>query len=139
MEKLLVIEDDDLSQEVIRMLFKSNFEIDFCESVDEYYEKYSDSDYALIIMDISLRGTKNGLELTKEIKAEQSYPQTPILCLTAHAQSVVRRMASESGSDLVLTKPVNNNILREAVNTLLKSKHSGLKMRKNYLGTNSLL
>ncbi len=120
MKKMLVVEDDILSQKVMRRIFKSEFEIDFCESVEEYYEKYSKTNYGIIIMDISLRGARNGLELIKEIKASQSFTGTPILCLTAHAQIKMRQTAIESGSDLFITKPVSNKILKEAVASLMR-------------------
>ena len=119
---MLVVEDDLLSQKLMRRIFKSDFEIDMCESVEEYYEKYSKTNYDIIIMDISLKGTKNGLELTKEIKAVPSYTGNPILCLTAHAQIKMRQTAMESGTDLFITKPVATKVLREAVAFLLKSK-----------------
>ncbi len=122
MKKMLVVEDDILSQKVMRRIFKNDFEMDFCESVDEYYEKYSNTNYDIIIMDISLKGTRDGLELIKEIKASPSYTGTPILCLTAHAQIKMRQTAIESGTDLFITKPVANKILKEAVEFLLKSK-----------------
>ena len=41
MQKMLVVEDDDLSQKVLRKIFKAEFEIDVCESADEFYEKYN--------------------------------------------------------------------------------------------------
>ncbi|MEK6551999.1 MAG: response regulator [Bacteroidota bacterium] len=122
MKKMLVVEDDILSQKVMRRIFKNDFEIDMCESVEEYYEKYSNINYDIIIMDVAIRGSKDGLELIKEIKAVPSYTGTPILCLTAHAQIKMRQTAMESGTDLFITKPVATKVLREAVAFLLKSK-----------------
>ena len=119
---MLVVEDDILSQNVMRRIFKNDFEMNFCESVEEYYEKYSNTNYDIIIMDISLNGIRNGLELIKEIKAAQSYIGIPILCLTAHAMEKTRKTAMESGADLFITKPVSNKVLKEAVEFLLKSK-----------------
>jgi DNA-binding response OmpR family regulator len=116
---MLIVEDDVLSQDLMKKIFKSDFEIDFCESVVEYYEKYSKKKYDVIIVDISLKGTKNGLELIKEIKEVQSYTGTPILCLTAHAQTNMRKTAIESGADLFITKPVSNKVLREAVASII--------------------
>lgn len=121
MKKMLIVEDDDLSQSVLRRLFRDEFEIDFCESAEEYYNNFSNVCYNVIIMDISLKGSKNGLELIKEIKSSPSYIETPILCLTAHAQTRMRQTAIESGSDLFITKPVPNNILKDAVLNLLLS------------------
>ncbi len=120
MKKMLIVEDDDLSIKVMRRIFQNDFEIDYCESVDEYYEKYSKKKYDIIIMDVSLKGTKNGLELIREIKAAPTFTGTPILCLTAHAQTKMRQTAIESGSDLFITKPVSNKILKEAVASIIK-------------------
>ncbi|MDP3684281.1 MAG: response regulator, partial [Ignavibacteria bacterium] len=106
-------------QNIMRRIFKSDYEIDFCESVDEYYEKYSKTIYDIMIMDISLNGLRNGLELIKEIKTLRSYTGTPIICLTAHAQTKIRHTAIESGSDLFITKPVPNSVLKDAVASLL--------------------
>ncbi|MCX6175344.1 MAG: response regulator [Ignavibacteriales bacterium] len=120
MKKMLVVEDDILSQNVLRRIFKSDYEIVFCESAEEYYEKYSEKKYDIIIMDVALKGIKNGLELTKEIKAAPQFTGTPILCLTAHAQTKLRQTAMESGSDLFITKPVSNKVLKEAVASLIR-------------------
>lgn len=117
MKRILIVEDDVLSQKVMMRNFKGKFEIDFCESSEEYYEKYQNTDYDIIIMDVAIKGSKSGLELIKDIKAKK---EIPVLCLTAHAQTKMRRTAMESGSDLFLTKPVSNNVLREAVYSLLK-------------------
>ncbi|MCX6173415.1 MAG: response regulator [Ignavibacteriales bacterium] len=120
MKKMLIIEDDILSQDVMRRIFKSDFEMDMCESAEEYYEKYSNKNYDIIIMDISLKGKKHGFDLTKEIKASPSFTGTPILCLTAHAEMKARKIAMESGTDLFITKPVATKVLREAVASLIK-------------------
>ena len=129
MKKMLLIEDDDLSVNVMRRIFRHDFEMFVCDSAEEFYEKYGNNNFDIIIMDISLKGSKNGLVLIKEIKEDTSYNGAPILCLTAHAQTKMRLTALESGSDLFMTKPINNKILKEAVEFLLKSKQSGIKRK----------
>ena len=119
MKKMLVIEDDSLSQDLITRIFKNDFEIDTCESAEEFYEKYSNNNYNIIIMDISIKGNKHGLALIKEIKALPAFSHTPIICLTAHAQSNIRRNAIEAGTDLFFVKPIPNKVLKEAVTSLL--------------------
>ncbi|MFO7525292.1 MAG: response regulator [Ignavibacteriaceae bacterium] len=118
---MLIVEDDDLSQNLMRRVFRADFDVSICDSSEEYYEKYSRSIFDIIIMDVSLKGTKNGLELTKEIKSDPSYSGTPIICLTAHAQTMMRQTAIESGTDYFITKPISNKILKETVRSLLKS------------------
>ena len=122
MKKMLIVEDDDLTQKVLSKIFSGDFQIDICESAEEFYQSYSSNRYDIIIMDISLRGSKHGLELTKEIKASVDHGSTPILCLTAHALLKDKKNAIESGIDAFITKPVSNNILKETVASLLKQR-----------------
>lgn len=129
MKKMLLLEDDNLSIKLMKRIFRDDFEIFSCISAEEYYEKYRGNDFDIIIMDISLKGSKNGLELIKEIKEDPSYNCAPVLCLTAHAQTKVRLTALESGSDLFITKPVNTKMLKEAVEFILKSKQPEIKMK----------
>jgi two-component system sensor histidine kinase BarA len=121
LKKMLIIEDDVLSIKVMERIFKNNYDLFFCDSAEEYYEKYSKNSFDIIIMDIALKGSKNGLELTKEIKEIPLLSSIPILCLTAHAQTKMRQTAVESGCDLFITKPVQNKVLKEAVEFLLNN------------------
>ena len=122
MRKMLIFEDDLLTKKLLLRLFKNNYEILFCESAEEFYQDHSINNYDIIIMDISLRGSKNGLELTKEIKALPLFSKTPIICLTAHAFMKDRTLAIESGADLFFSKPTSNKVLLNAVAFLIESK-----------------
>ncbi|MBS3945624.1 MAG: response regulator [Melioribacter sp.] len=122
MKRMLVVEDDYLSQRVFQRLFKKDFNVDFCDSSDEYYKNFSNEKYDIIIMDVSLKGKKSGLDLIHEIKIIQDKRNTPIICLTAHAFAKDRTNAIESGADLFLAKPVMNEILLDAVKLLINKK-----------------
>jgi len=124
---MLIVEDDDLTIKLMRRIFRTDFEVSICDSAEEFYEKYSKNIFNIIIVDISLNGAKTGLELIKDIKEIPSYTGTPILCLTAHAQTKMRETAIASGADLLITKPVSNRALKETVEFLLKSKQSKTK------------
>jgi len=116
---MLIVEDDDLSIIVMRKIFQDEFEITVCDSAEKFYEEYKNN-FDIIIMDVSLRGARNGFELIKEIKELPSYTGTPIICFTAHADMKARKNAMESGSDLFISKPVSNSALKEAVNSLIR-------------------
>ena len=109
---MLIIEDDDLSILVMRKIFRDEFEIYICDSAEEFYKEYSN---------INLKGTKNGLELIKEIKKLPSFSSTRILCFTAHVQALMLTKAMESGADYFMTKPTSNKVLFETVNFLIES------------------
>ncbi|PJB01235.1 MAG: hypothetical protein CO127_04845 [Ignavibacteria bacterium CG_4_9_14_3_um_filter_36_18] len=120
MKKMLLVEDDDLSIDVMRRIFENDFEMDICESAEEYYEKYPETIYDIILMDIAIKGDKNGFEFIKEIKASPKFTGSPIICLTAYAQNKVKQEAMEAGADVFITKPVTQIALKEAINSLLK-------------------
>ena len=69
-------------------------------------------------MDISLRGKKDGLQLTRELRENPEYKQLPIVGLSAHAFQRDRDNAYDAGIDVFLTKPVQNDVLME---TLLRT------------------
>ena len=124
MKKMLLVEDDYLSQELMKRIFKNEYELDICESTEEYYSKYSKIGYSVIIMDNSLKGEKPGIDLIKEIRDFSFHKDVPIICLTAHALALTREKAITAGTDLFLTKPISNAKLAEAVDLLIKQKES---------------
>ena len=121
MKKMLIVENDILSQNLLQRIFKSDFEIYICDSGEDYYENFGKTKFDIILMDVSLNGSKTGLELIKEIKETEFTEDTPILCLSAHAQTKIRQIAIEVGADLFITKPVQNYVLKEAVDSLVNA------------------
>ena len=69
-------------------------------------------------MDISLRGKKDGLQLTREIRQTEEYKDLPVVGLSAHAFQKDKDNAYNAGVDVFLTKPVQNDVL---MNTLVKT------------------
>lgn len=121
MKRMLVVEDDYLSHLIFNRLFEKEFKVDFCDSGDEYYKSYSNQKYDIIIMDVSLKGKKSGLELIQEIKSVPEKRDTPIICLTAHAFAEERTKAMKSGANMFLAKPVMSETIVDAVKRLMKN------------------
>ncbi|MBM4172389.1 MAG: response regulator [Ignavibacteria bacterium] len=119
MKKMLIVEDDELSIKFLNRIFSDKFGITIIESAEEFYSKYSETEFDIIIMDISIKGSKHGLTLTSEMKAMPKFSNVPILCLTAHAYKKDRTQALAAGADFYLSKPVSNKILKETVANLL--------------------
>ena len=116
--RILITEDDSENQRFLRMFLRRNFITDICDSDVTLYENLRRNNYDVILMDISLKGDKNGLELTRELKADLEFRDIPIICLTAHAFKKDVENALNAGVDIFLTKPVDNHILMD---TLLKA------------------
>jgi len=116
--KILVTEDDYENQKFLEMFLRRKFEVSICDSEHSFYDNLKKNKFDIILMDISLRGNKNGLELTRELRKIKGYEHVPIVCLSAHAFKKDRENALDAGVDVFLTKPVENHVL---MNTLVES------------------
>jgi len=122
--RLLIVEDDYENQKFLQIFLKRKFDLKLCDSEDTFYERLNESEFDIILMDISLRGSKDGLQLTKEIRASDKYKHLPVVGLSAHAFQKDKDNAYNAGVDVFLTKPVQNDVLMD---TLLKA----LEQRSN--------
>ena len=113
--RILITEDDSENQRFLRLFLGKNFITDICDSDVTFYEFLEKNKYDVILMDISLKGNKNGLELTRELKTNPEYKEIPIVCLTAHAFKKDVENALKAGVDIFLTKPVDNHVLMETL------------------------
>jgi len=125
--RLVIVEDDYENQKFLQIFLKRKFELDICDNGETFYEKLNEKKYDIILMDISLRGKKDGLQLTKEVRENPEYKSIPIVGLSAHAFQRDKDNAYNAGVDVFLTKPVQNDIL---LDTLVKTlfEKSGLKV-----------
>lgn len=117
LSRILIVEDDLETQKFFKIFLKKYFIVDICDNSEDFYSLLNNNKYNIILMDISIKGVKDGLILTKEVKSNEKFKSIPILCLSAHAFKVHELMAIEAGVDKFLVKPTSNAKL---LNTLLE-------------------
>lgn len=120
--KLLIVEDDLENQKFLRIFLKKKFDLDICDSSETFYEKLKQKKFDIILMDISLRGNKDGLQLTEEIRRDSKLKDIPIVGLSAHAFQRDKDNAYKAGVDIFITKPAQGNLLMESLASILKQK-----------------
>jgi CheY-like chemotaxis protein len=120
--RILVAEDDKENQRYLDFILRRTYEIDFCDSPDDFFMFISRKKYDIVIMDITLRGEQCGLSLIRELKRKQEYSAIPIVGLSAHVFSQDRKKALEAGADVYLTKPIGNKKLMDTLENLLTQK-----------------
>lgn len=125
--RLLVVEDDYENQKFLQIFLKRKFTLEICDSSDTFYEKLKQNEFDIILMDISLRGKKDGLQLTREIREMDEYKHLPVVGLSAHAFQRDKDNAYNAGVDVFLTKPVQNDVLMDTLVKTLEQK-SGIKI-----------
>jgi len=77
----------------------------------------------LILMDINLPDI-TGIEVTKRLKAMESFKKVPIIALTANAMVGDRERFIEAGCDGYLRKPISREELRGALREFLESREA---------------
>lgn len=105
--KLLIVDDDTLSLEYMKYVLSKKYEVHTAAGVKPFYDLINAIKFDLIIMDVSLKDTKNGFDLTKELKADEKYSRVPVFILTAFSSQKDQQNASAVGANKFLTKPAN--------------------------------
>ena len=103
MDKVLLIEDDPHIGELVSIHLKDlNCDVEVSVDGREGYQKASNGNYSLIILDIMLPGM-DGLEVCRQLRADKV--NTHILMLTAKSEEIDKVLGLETGADDYLTKP----------------------------------
>ncbi len=119
--RILVTEDDVENQKYLQLILRREFDVTVCDSEETFNEKLSLNHFDAILMDVSLKGGKSGLQIIKELKRKELYKNIPVVCLSAHVFSQDKAKAIEVGVDAYLTKPVDNKLLIQTIHKLLHS------------------
>ena len=113
--KILITEDDFDNQRFLTIFLGKKYDLIICDSDKTFFPTLERHHPEVIIMDISLKGSKDGLQITRELKANEKYKNIPVICLTAHAFQKDKENAEDAGVDMFLAKPVENEILLNAI------------------------
>lgn len=86
MNNILLLEDEDnVAQSLLRILRKSNFSIDRAANSQQFYELYNSKKPDLILLDIELKNSRqNGLEVFQEIRLNEDF-SSKVIVLSANA------------------------------------------------------
>lgn len=120
-KKVLVVDDEELAQDFLRFFLSKKFDVYTVGSVNSFYNIINSIKFDLILMDISLRDSKDGIQLTKELKSSSVYKNVPIFVLTAFNTTAERKNAEAAGADKFLTKPVDQKILMKYIDEVLST------------------
>ncbi len=117
-ESIMIVEDEQITaMELQSMLEDMEFEIvSVVDNAEDALEKLRESPPDLILMDIRLPGSMDGVELTKEISSSDPIP---VVYLTAHSDPETLERAKETQPAGYLTKPVTEEDLKTTLEVVL--------------------
>ena len=113
-KKILIIDDDVTSLEVIGFLFeKHGYDVHLHTSGDFIVEKIITTNPDIILLDIMMPGL-SGTEVLKMVRKDLDWDK-PIVVFTALDQTEIEDLAISLGANAVLCKPVSTDRLMEVV------------------------
>ena len=121
---ILVVDDDNRIRELVReYLVENDFLVTTAIDAQDAKKKLKIIKFDIMVLDIMMPG-ESGLSLTKELKKNDS---TPVILLTAKAETKERIVGLEVGADDYLGKPFNpKELLLRIKNILYKTQKPSL-------------
>jgi two-component system alkaline phosphatase synthesis response regulator PhoP len=124
--KILIIDDDpDITEAMKIILENQGYEVRSALDSAAGMDRLKEAIPELIILDVMMRTSQEGFELSRELKHNARYRDIPILMLTAVKQKTGLDFRSAVGDESwlpveeYLDKPVKPSVLLEKVEELL--------------------
>lgn len=118
-KKVLMVEDEKLSQELVGIFLKNTCILDFANDGDEAIRKCKVQRYDAVFMDISLGSGIDGIDVLKVLNKETDYQTVPIIAVTAYAMKGDKERFLSLGFSDYLAKPYTRKEVTDMLNTLL--------------------
>jgi CheY-like chemotaxis protein len=118
--RILLVEDNELNRDMLsRRLERKGFDVLMAADATEGLSIARAQSPDLILMDMRLPDI-DGWNATRQLKADDSTRQIPVVALTAHATDRDRDLALAAGCDDFDTKPVEIDRLLGKINALIE-------------------
>jgi putative two-component system response regulator len=120
--RVLIVDDDAVVRETIRDSVEHlGYVTREAGSAEDALEKIARELPDLILLDVRMPGI-TGIELCRQLKADQATRLIPVVLLTAQSELDTRVAGLEAGADDYFTKPVHLRELRARLRALLRLK-----------------
>ena len=120
--RILIVDDNETNRDIlVTRLGMNGYDLVQAADGEEAIEVAHKAHPDLILLDVMMPKL-DGIEATKRLKADESLPFTPIILVTAKADSKDIVTGLEAGADEYLTKPVDQTSLVARVKSMLRVK-----------------
>ena len=127
--KILVVEDDPEFLHLIQVILEQAGYLPALATSATAALRWLDDPGArpeIVLLDIGLPDKNmDGLDLCRALKRNPATHRLPVVILTAHAENATRVKAALSSADLVLSKPIKQDELLQALEAMMKAYRPG--------------
>lgn len=118
--RVLIVDDNATNLKLVAYLIRAHgFEVDTAGDASAALAQIAAHRPRVILMDLQLPGV-DGLELTRQLKADPATRDIAIIAVTAYAMKGDREKAIAAGCDDYVTKPIDTRTLPAVV-----ARHAG--------------
>lgn len=118
--KILVVDDDKTTRKMISLILKSKgYEVVTAENGIDGLQKLGIEQINLILTDMNMP-YMDGIEFTKQVRANPEVSNIPIVMLTTEADEEERQRAYKAGVDDYLVKPATGDQIVESMKRIIK-------------------
>jgi DNA-binding response OmpR family regulator len=120
---VLIVEDDEYNRDLLqRRVKKSGYNTACAKNGKEALEVLESEKFDLMLLDLMMPGI-DGIEVLKQMKANQKYSQIPVIMVSALDDSESVAKCMQLGATDYITKPFNSVLLRARIESVLKEKY----------------
>ena len=119
MKRILMVEDQPDIRKLIRMTLEfEDYEVHEAEDGETGLERALALKPDLVLLDVMLPGSMDGLEVCRRIRAQPGASRLPVLMVTARGMATDVEAAREAGADEYLFKPFSPLDLIDTIEAL---------------------
>ncbi len=117
---ILVVDDNEFNLALTcAVLKRAGYEVEAVRSGEAALAAIAERQPELVLMDVQLPG-RDGLDLTRDLKAQPGTAAIPIVALTAHAMRGDDQQALAAGCSGYISKPIDTRTFASEVGRFLK-------------------
>ncbi|ANJ65988.1 hypothetical protein A9404_00065 [Halothiobacillus diazotrophicus] len=132
--RVLLVEDNPTNQFIARaFLEKMGLVVDLAENGQQAVDQLMRFDYDIVLMDLQMP-VMDGLEACRRIRQMPKGKQLPIVAMTAAAQRSDRALTESVGMNGHITKPIDIELLRQALLTWIPPREDGERPKDHATG-----
>lgn len=127
MKKRILIVDDEFSlRSLMEVVFKDEgYSVSLAEDGISALRTLENGHFDILITDINMP-SMNGIELFNNVK--KLYPQIPVIFVSGYDHKNLAEKLLREGASYFFRKPLNLNMLKRAVKSILEIKYSESKI-----------
>lgn len=134
--RILVVDDEERIRRLLKMyLEKEGYTIDEAEDGETALKLASNTDYALILLDVMLPGI-DGIEVCSRLRQVKA---TPVIMLTAKGEEMNRVQGFEVGADDYVVKPFSPREVIYRVKAILRRSSATAFLTKEINSSNNIV